>query len=312
MQSGSGKGVIGATYTVPDDLTGTTDSLTVTLAQDTFPITWNVIGNGSVTAKVGANNVNSAQKDAIVSIVAQPDTGYKWAAGYPKARMADGTEISLSAYDPTTWNFQMPASAVSIEAVFEADNTATVTFTNSSATAGAKAAVAIAEGSIALDKGDSSGPWNLTTGTVVTILPMDGYDTVNVTDGNGFDKTGASVTYTLPAGTTTVTIKVSSSAKAVTVKSMTNGTVNLRKNNVTTDPTYVAGNFAAGDPLYIEVVPVKGYQLKPDSLKVMTNIGDTNILVPRTAPPSTIQSTLAPSPTTASRSRLSLSPRPSR
>ena len=278
MQSGSGKGVIGATYTVPDDLTGTTDTLTVTLTQDTFPITWNVIGNGSVTAKVGATNVNSAQKDAIVSIVAQPDTGYKWAAGYPKARMADGTEISLSAYDPTTWNFQMPASAVSIEAVFEADNTATVTFKNNSATAGAKAAVAIAEGSIALDMGDSSGPWNLTTGTVVTILPMDGYDTVNVTDGNGFDKTGASVTYTLSAGATTLTIKVSSSAKAVTVKSMTNGTVNLRKTNVTTDPTYVAGNFAAGDPLYIEVVPVKGYQLKPDSLKVTTNIGDTNIL----------------------------------
>ena len=278
MQSGSGKGVIGATYTVPDDLTGTTDTLTVTLTQDTFPITWSVIGNGSVTVTDGTNNINSAKTGNTIWVIAQPETGYKWAAGYPKAVMTDGTEITLNPYEPTKWNFQMPASAVSIEAVFEADNTATVTFTNSSVTAGAKAAVAIAEGSIALDMGDSSGPWNLTTGTVVTILPMDGYDTVNVTDGNGFDKTGASVSYTLPAGATILTIKVSSSAKAVTVKSMTNGTVNLRKNNVTTDPTYVAGNFAAGDQLYIEVVPVKGYQLKPDSLKVMTNIGDTNIL----------------------------------
>ena len=269
MQSGSGKGVSGATYTVPTDLTGTTDSLTVTLAQDTYQIARSVTGNGALfITDSSTNNVTAAKAGETITITAAPDPGYKWAAGYPKAIMSDGTEVALSGAGP--WTFTMPASDVTVTANFEADNSATVTFTAVGA-ADAVAKLSIPGGNADLAVGTPM-TWNFETGTQITITGSGSYDKVRVTDGS-VDQSGASVVYTVPAGTSNVTVTLSSSAKAVTLKPATNGTVNLRKTNDTSDPTYVEGNFAIGDDLFIEVIPNKGYQLK--KLEVKQNISDT-------------------------------------
>ena len=273
MSAASGMGVSGTTYTVPAGLTGATDTLNVTLAQDTYQIARNVTGNGALfITDSGLNNITSAKAGDTVTITAAPEAGYKWAAGYPKVVKSDATEVSLSGTGP--WTFTMPADNVTVEAVFEADNTATVNFTAVGA-ADAVAKLSIPGGNADLAVGTPM-TWTFVTGTKITVTGAGSYDKVRVTDDHGFDKSGASVEYTVPSGTSNVTVTLSSSAKAVTVKSMTNGTVNLRKANVTTDPTYVEGNFAVGDDIFIEVVPVKGYQLK--KLEVKTNIGDTSVL----------------------------------
>ena len=118
--------------------------------------------------------------------------------------------------------------------------------------------------------------YQLDPGTVITISSGNSaYNTVTVNSpkyGKAENKT--SQNYVVPDATDTVTITLTSTAPAVTVKEMTNGTVNLRKTNSVTDPTDTASNFKADDPIFIQAVPAYGYKLK--SLKVVENVDSTN------------------------------------
>ena len=271
MQSASGKGVSGATYTVPDDLTTLTDTLNVTLAQDTYPITWNKTGEGTLTVTdAGGNTISSAKAGDTVTISAAHASGYKLAAGYPKVVKTDGTEVIISGS-----TFTMPASAVQALAVFEADTSASVTFNNTSTGSGAVANLSIPAGTQQIAP-SASMTWNFETGTQVTITGSGSYDTVRVVDSaHGFDQSGASVVYTVPSGTSNVDITLSSSAKAVTLTVTTDtkmGNISLAKSDSTSvaEPTSA---FNVGDHLYLFDVPTTGYEIQ--SLKVIDNISGT-------------------------------------
>ena len=124
---------------------------------------------------------------------------------------------------------------------------------------------------------DTSGKsYDLDPGTVITISSGNSaYNTVTVVSpkyGKAENKT--SQNYVVPDAAETVTITLTSTAPAVTVKEMTNGTVNLRKTNSVTDPTDTASNFKAGEKIFIQAAPAYGYKLK--SLKVVENVDSTN------------------------------------
>lgn len=266
MSAASGKGVSGTTYTVPTGLSGYADTLNVTLAQATYKITWSISGSGALQIKdSGGNLINSAKAGDAITVVVAPDAGNKKADGYPKVTKADGTPIGSG-------DFTMPASDVHIEAVFVADTAAKVNYVNSTPDRGS---VKVTTPSGALTLGtelSESGSWPFTAGTTATITPVGGYDRVRVTDGKGFDQTGASVTYTVPSGDTTVSISLVSSNAALKVNLKTDskyGTIGLSHKD---DQKVMeeASAFKIGDTLFFCPSPAAGYELS--ALKVIENV----------------------------------------
>ena len=273
MSAASGKGVSGTTYTVPTDLTPLTDTLTVKLVQDTYQITWKVTGEGTLEITDGTNNITAAQAGTTVHVTATHAAGYKPVDGYPKVtKVSDGSELTL-----TGGTFTMPGCGVNVEMVFEADNTASITFENVSTGTGADAIIAVTEGATTVAKGATSGPWTLTTGTSILVAPVSPYDSVHVWDGT-FDKTGASVTYTA-SGTAHVYIEVKSSAKAVTLNLKTDskyGTIGLAKSDskAVAEP---ASAFSIGNDIWFFDSPVTGYELDMSRTKVTKNIDNSEV-----------------------------------
>ena len=267
MNSASKKGVSGSDYTVPSGLTGNKDTLTVTLKQAAYKITWNVTGNGTLKIMKGETIVNAANAGDEIKLETYPDKGYKLASGYPKVIKTDGTT-----HFSGNGTFSMPASDISVEAEFVVDTAATIEFVNKTTDRGS-VKVSTASGELTLSKAlPSSGAWPFTAGTTATITPVGGYDRVRVKDDKGFDQSGTSVTYTIPSGKITVSIELVSSNAALKVNLKTDskyGTIGLSHKD---DQKVMEEEsaFKIGDTLFFCASPATGYRLS--ALKVIENV----------------------------------------
>ena len=280
--SKSGKGISGInTYTVPDltkETPANEDTISIYLESSSGSITWKATG-GSLLFQVGGNYVVTANEGDPVTIEATPDSGYKaLEAVNLLAVKADGSEEIIpvtyagDSGNVTYWTFTMPAGGVLVGAAFEKDDQVNITFAHADAKMFKLSVDGLGE---TIPGSDITFP--LTTGMVVKIEPAeDGCDKVKVTAPSIGTKTGTSVSYTVPDTSETVVIEVVSTAKAVTLKSMSYGKINLRKDNDKNKETYTAANFDMGDEIYIEVVPNLGYKLK--SLKAVRNTDSVDIL----------------------------------
>ena len=264
------KGVIsGNTYTVPyDDGTTVVPELTIALKLADNPIKWNAVGGtfDFTNSTQGLNNVVSGNVGDIILITATADSGNKPLAvdKIRVTRLSDNQVIVLNQTsaanaDPSTWTFTMPAGGVKVEAIFESDNQVPVSFESNTNVSlqidglGKKEDTFVA----------ATPYYYIAAGTSVTVTPGtdSGCNRVRVTDNNGFDKSGASVVYTVPSSAVAVTIEAYSTATPVKLNTVKHGSVFLRKTAQNTDPSYQPSEFAEDDQIYFEIIPETGYIL---------------------------------------------------
>ena len=270
------KGVVGNTYTVPSEAASVGETLDVKVTSSKSPITWSATG-GTLEFKKGGTNVVAADPGETITITASKEDGYLdlETTDLVVTKKSDGYPVDdLNGHYPT-WTFTMPAGGVNVTATFRKNNLVQVIFKpqngNIQVTIDSLGTATVLDG--------ATQPYELTAGTIVKIKGAASSSSVDVTSViYGGTNSGETVSYVVPGSNDTLTIKVTSTAPAVTLKTLTNGAINLRKENDKSKPTYTAANFSVGDEIYLEVLPNAGYKLKADSLKVKKNSDDLDIL----------------------------------
>jgi len=275
LVSTSGKGVSGNIYVAPDELTGAADILTVTLAAEGYPIQWstNEGGSLSITDSTGKNIVTAKSGDMITVTAIPTNTNYQVKDDcITLTSLTDGSEVILP-LTANTASFPMPAGGVKITASFETATDVEVTFQLATEPADGQATLSMSAGSVTLAAGESR-TFKFETGTVITITPAGGYDKAEISSLSTKGISGSKYTVNADNGLNdTVTIKVSSTAKAVTLNVTTDtkyGNISLSHSN-SKSVAEPASAFKVGEDLYFFDSPATGYELDTDSLKVTDN-----------------------------------------
>lgn len=236
------------------------------------------IVGGTVSFSQGSNPTTSYVTGTDLTITVKPDAGY----GYPtqdevvvkdvngniiKAYGADGTYVIPGSTLPEggiSVSVECPLLKVTINFKLKSSSPASARLT--------------LNGIDQFIEDDSNHEYQLNPGDIVVITSANSaYNAVTVDSVfyNGVKSEQASVNYVVPGKADTVEITLTSTAPAVTLKDMTNGTVNLRKEDITGKATDDASNFKVDEEIYIQVVPAYGYRLKEGSLKVVENVDET-------------------------------------
>jgi hypothetical protein len=228
---------------------GNTFTFTMPAANVTVTAEFEPLGQGNFSITIGSLQNGSIQTDrmdaasgATVTLTPRPDAGYKYKAGSLEVTKADGSKIEPTGANDT-YTFTMPASHVTVTALFEpVPYTITIDTSIEHGTVTASAA---------------SAPVGQTV--TLTAAPDTGYRlTADSPKVNGVTVSGSGpYTFTMPAGPVTVTAQFELVPYAVTIDSMTNGTV------IPSAPSAVMGQTVT-----LTVNPSGGYKLKDNSLQV--------------------------------------------
>ena len=260
----TGKGVVGNTYTVPSEAVSANENLLINVTSSKSPITWSATGGTlnftNITKSI--NHVVSADPDDQIAITASKEAGYLDLedADLVVTKISDGYPVDDLSGSYPTWTFTMPAGGVNVTATFRMNNLVNVTFNPSKATK-------LTIDGLGNTTINTSIKYPLTVGMVVMIESAEpGYGEVEVTAGSfSGTKSGAYVSYTVPAADDNVSINHVSTATALQW-SATNGTPKFRKANDSKEPAYDASVFKAGDTVWIFADPNSGYDL--DQMKI--------------------------------------------
>ena len=249
--SGSKKGVTGNVYVVPGDLDPLTDTLTVTLTKDAYPIQWSVGEGGNMSITDGTNNIVSAKANETIYVEVKPNANYQVTGGViTLTSLVDGTELALPLDSSNKASFPMPAGGVKITASFEHEAaSATVQFM----AVGDNAKLTMSLGSATVPADGSVYTWQFPVDTVITVAAENAaFDKIDIAvDGSGVVKNN---TFTVK-GDAKVLISFSSSKNAISAKSST-GSISFYSDDALKN---AIGSAEAGQKVYILSTPNTGY-----------------------------------------------------
>lgn len=207
------------------------------VAPATYAITKADSTNGTITVKIGDDEVTEAEADATITVVATPATGYQLATLTYTPAEESPVDIKASP------SFTMPAKAVTVAATFELIPPTNYTITVNQPAAGGTIAASVA-----------SAP----EGTEITLTPTPatGYElsTWSVKNGDA-DVTVMANKFTMPAGNVTVTATFAKINYTISVGTLSGGSLSAS----------ATANY--GDDVTVTVTPASGKQLKANTLK---------------------------------------------
>lgn len=225
------------TKAVGDPLSDITIVYHVTVSTTTYAITKADASNGTITVKIGEDEVNEAAENATVIVVATP---------------ADGYQLETLTYTPEgdaavdikeTGSFTMPAKAVTVAATFElippTNYTITVTQPEAGGTIAASATSALAGTEITLTPNPAAG-YELSAWSV-----KNGEDDVTVTNNK----------FSMPSGNVSVTATFTKINYTISTGNLSGGSLSA------------AATANYGDDVTVTVTPADGKQLKAGTLE---------------------------------------------
>lgn len=207
------------------------------VAPTTYAITKADTENGTITVKIGDDEVTEAAADAIISVIATPADGYQIAT----LTYTPVEEAAVNIKDAPS--FTMPAKAVTVAATFEpippTNYSITVTQPLAGGTISASAGSAAEGAEITLSATPATG-YQLSSWSV-----LKGADVVTVSDNK----------FTMPAGDVTVTATFAKINYTISTGTLSGGSLSAS----------ATANY--GDEVTVTVTPADGKQLKTGTLK---------------------------------------------